>query len=188
MVRRLPDAEEAMRIIAARRTRPLPAPPPVAGKALRGALKAMEGRFGHGADALQAHWREIVGPELARRTEPTRLVRPRTGEAATLELRVAGPTAAIVQHRAEEIIGRANMVLGAGAVAGLRIVQGPLRGPTARKAERARPGPVRRLAGPLDAAAEQALAASLSGLPEGRLKAALTQLGREVMRSGRRDS
>jgi len=41
----------------------------------------------------------------------------------------------------------------------------------------------RRAKGPLDAAAEQALVDSLSAFPDGDLKAALTRLGREVLRS-----
>ncbi len=184
MARRLPSAEETFHILSSRRTRPMPGPPPAAGRALVRTLKALEARFGHGADALQARWREIVGPELARRTEPTRLVKPRTGGAATLELRVEGPSAAIIQHRASDILERVNLFLGAGAVARLRIVQGPLRGP----AQRSRPGPgaaQRRFKAPLDAAAEQALANRLKGFADGPLKTALTRLGREVLRSGR---
>jgi hypothetical protein len=73
-----------------------------------------------------------------------------------------------------------NLILGAGAVNKLRIVQGPLRGPV-----RAPPSATvirRAKAGPLDAAAEAELARGLSALPEGGLKAALTRLGRGVLR------
>ena len=159
----------------------MPGPPPAAGRALVKALKTLEARFGQGADALKARWREIVGVELARRTEPTKLVKPRTGGGATLELRVEGPSAAIIQHRAPDILDRVNLFLGRGAVAKLRIVQGPLRG-VAKRGGPALASARRRLKPPLDAAAEQALAARLEGFPEGRLKAALTRLGREVMR------
>jgi hypothetical protein len=195
MRRTLPTAEETARILAARRPRPLPAPPPAAGRALTLTLKALESRFGQGADGLKARWRDIVGADLARRTEPTRLVKARIPgggesralvapvirEGATLELRVEGPSAAIIQHRAADIIGRVNLFLGAGAVARLRIVQGPLRGVVRHSA----PAPAasgRRFKAPLDAAAEQALAADLEGLAEGPLKVALARLGREVMR------
>ncbi len=54
-----------------------------------------------------------------------KLVKSRTG-GATLELRVAGPVAALIQHQAPLILDRLNLYLGEGAVARLRIVQGPL--------------------------------------------------------------
>jgi hypothetical protein len=181
MARTLPTAQETHRILARRRTRPPPTPPPVAGRALIATVKALEGRFGKGADALKSRWRDIVGADLALRTEPIRLVRPRAGDGASLELRVEGPAAAIIQHRAPDILARVNLYLGAGAVTRLRIVQGPLRR-AARRGAPAVPLPGPRLKAPLDAAAEQDLAAGLERFPDGPLKAALARLGREVMR------
>ena len=182
MARGLPNAEETARILARRRTRPPPLPPPAAGRALVRTIKALEGRFGQGADALKARWREIAGQELSRRTEPTRLIKSRLADGATLELRVEGPSATIIQHRANDIIERVNLFLGAGAVTKLRIVQGPLRG-VAKRGGPALATARRRMAGPLDAAAEQALAARLEQFPESRLKSALLRLGREVLRA-----
>lgn len=181
MARRLPNAEETVRILASRRTRPMPGPPPAAGRGLTKTLKALEARFGQGADGLKARWREIVGADLARRTEPTKFVKPRNSGGGTLELRVEGPSAAIIQHRAGDIIDRANLFLGSGAVTKLRIVQGPLRG-VAKRAGRPAPA-VPRVRGPLDAAAEETLAVSLERFEDGPLKRALTRLGREVMRA-----
>jgi hypothetical protein len=143
-------------------------------------IKSLEARFGQGTDGLQSRWREIVGESLAGRSEPVKLVKSRTG-GATLELKVAGPVAALVQHQAPLILDRLNLYLGPGAVARLRIVQGPLRGPRPQAVRSAahRPRP------PLDAAAEQALAESLAEMREGPLKTALTRLGREVLRAER---
>jgi hypothetical protein len=185
MTRRLPSAQETVRILASRRTRPAPGPPPAAGRALRGTLRALDTRFGKGMDGIKARWSEIVGPDLARRTEPTKMVKSRAGAAAALELRVEGPSAAIIQHRAGDILDRVNLFLGSGSVDRLRIVQGPLRGAAKRAAAAAASGPRRRLATPLDAAAEQSLAESLADFPDGALKAALTRLGREVLRAAR---
>ncbi|MDB5483105.1 MAG: hypothetical protein JWO83_4158 [Caulobacteraceae bacterium] len=187
MPRTLPSAQETVRILAGRRTRPMPGPPPGAGRALVKTIKALEGRFGHGADALQARWREIVGEDLARRTEPSKLIKSRTGDGSTLELRVEGPSAAIIQHRGPDILDRVNLFLGAGAVSRLRIVQGPLRG----RVRRGGPAPARarrRPTGPIDAAAERALAADLEGFADGPLKAALTRLGREIMRDAAKNA
>ena len=106
-----------------------------------------------------------------------KLIRSRTG-GQTLELKVAGPAAALIQHQAPEILARVNMLLGAGEVTRLRIVQGVLR-------QKDAPAPRRRARGPLDAAAEQDLARGLEAQPDGALKAALLKLGREVLRGER---
>jgi len=179
MIRTLPSHAEAMRILARMRTRPARRPPPAAARAIAPALRALDARFGDGADALKARWREIVGETCARRTEPVRLSTSRSGAGASLEIRVDGPAATLIQHQAADILARVNLFMGAGTVERLRIVQGPLRRqPRAKTLERSRPR------GPLDAAAEQDLAQSLAKLPEGPLKRALTHLGREVLRGG----
>ena len=139
-------------------------------------MKTLAARFGEDPDTLRARWRDIVGESLSNRTEPVKLVKSRSGS-ATLELKVAGPVAALVQHQAPLILDRLNLYLGAGSVARLRIVQGPLSRPAPTKAI-----PARRGRPPLDAAAEKALAESLAETRDGPLKEALTRLGREVLR------
>ena len=178
MRRSLPSSAEALAILAARRPRPAPRPPRHAARGLTSAMKKLEEKFGRGQDDLKTRWKEIVGEALAGRSEPVKLVKSRTG-GATLELRVAGPVAALVQHQAPLILDRLNLYLGPGAVAKLRIVQGPLsKPPTAAAA-----APKRRTRAPLDAAAERELKVSLAEAPDGPLKDALLRLGREVMRS-----
>jgi hypothetical protein len=176
MRRPLPDPAEVAEILARKRTVPVRRPPPPIARSLGPTLRALEEKFGQGAGALQAHWREIVGETLARHTEPVKLVKSRAG--SILELRVAGPAAAIVQHQSPDILARAALKLGE-PVSKLRIVQGPIRGTGLA----ARPAPGRkRSKPPLDAAAEQALTAGLAGQPDGPLKSALEKLGREVLR------
>ena len=177
--RGLPSPQDALRILAEKRTRAQRRPPPPAGRSLAPLLKELDAKFGQGPGALQARWREIVGPEIARRTEPVKLTRGRAGQPSSLEIRVAGPAAAIIQHQAHEILARVNLFLGADAVQKLRVVQGPLR----HQPEPPR-APVRRLA-PLDAAEEAKLAKEMADAPDGPLKAALTALGRGVLRHGR---
>jgi hypothetical protein len=177
MRRRLPTPEEAIAILAAKRTRPARRPPPPAGRSLAPMLRELDARFGQGPGALVARWREIVGADVARRTEPVKLVKGRNGGPSSLEIRVAGPSAALIQHQAHEILARVNLFLGADAVQKLRIVQGPL-----RAAADAPAAPPRKRAVPLDAAQEAQLAASLADAPDGRLKEALLKLGRGVMR------
>lgn len=177
MKRSLPSAEEAARILAGKRTRPARRPPQQAGRKLTRLIKTLDERFGQGPGVLQARWREIVGETLARRTEPVKLSRPRGGGEGVLEIRVDGPAATLIQHQGPEILSRVNLFLGDGAVARLRIVQGPV-----RKAEPQVSGQARRRKPPLDAAVEAGLEAGLAPAGEGPLKDALLRLGREVMR------
>ena len=176
MPRSLPSQAEAAAILAARRPRPAPRPPRHAARGLAATMKALEAKFGAGSGDLKSRWREIVGESLAARSEPVKLVKSRTG-GATLELRVAGPVAALIQHQAPLILDRLNLYLGDGAVARLRIVQGPLTRTAARVV-----APIRRARPPLDAAAERKLVDDLAATPDGPLKSALLRLGREVLR------
>jgi hypothetical protein len=178
MRRPLPTAEEALEILKRRRTRPQFRPPPPAGKSLAPLIKQLDAKFGQGPGLLKARWREIVGETLARRTEPVRVIKSRTGEGGTLELRVDGPVASLIQHQAPQITQRLDLLLGKGAVTKLRIVQGPV------KVQAAPPTPTRRKP-PLDAAQERDLSDSLAGQPEGGLKDALLKLGRGVLRDPR---
>jgi hypothetical protein len=174
--RPLPTEAEAREILSRKRTRPVRRPPAAAGRRLTKFIKALDERFGKGAGGLQARWREIAGETLFRATEPIRLIQPRTGGPATLEIKVEGPAAALIQHQAPQIMQRANMFLGDGAVGKLRIVQGPIR----RAAAMGKPSVRKRP--PLDAAKEARLAEDLAQAKDEKLKAALLKLGREVLR------
>ena len=173
--RPLPDAAETAEILGRFRTRPPRQAPPPVGRNVARLLKPFEDRFGVGPQALAARWREIVGDTLARRTEPVKLSKPRGGGSASLEIRVDGPSAALIQHQAGEILSRVNLFLGQGAVAKLRIVQGPVRSTPARTPPRKPP--------PLDALAEAQLAKSLADAPDGPLKDSLLKLGRAVLQA-----
>jgi len=182
MPRALPSSAEAADILARRRTRPIRRPPPAAGKALTPLIKALDQRFGQGADGLKARWREVVGEALAASTEPAKLGKARAGAGAILELKVDGPAAALIQHQSGEILARVNLFLGEGAVSKLRIVQGPTRRPPAAHSAAKTAQARRRRAQPLDAGAEAELEAGLGKIEEGPLKGALRRLGRELLR------
>ena len=177
--RRLPSPAEAAEILARRRTRPARRAFPPAGRSLAPVLKALDARFGQGPGALQARWAEIVGADLARRTEPVKLSAPRGGGPGVLEIRVAGPSATLIQHRSADILDRVNLFLGAGTAVRLRVIQGPLRNPPPT----ARQGVSRRRPPPLDAAVEAALTSAAAPARTDRLRAALVALGRSVHRN-----
>lgn len=186
MARDLPTESETREILSRRRTRPMPRPAPSAGRALAPLIKELDQKFGRGASALEPRWREIVGDRLAQVTRPQKLTKGRAGSGGTLELRVAGPAALLVQHQSADILARVNLFLGAGAVDKLRIAQGPVK-PIATPAASTRGS--RRRFDPLDASTEAELVKSVEAAPDA-LKAALSQLGRAVLsdqakRSGR---
>jgi hypothetical protein len=168
MRRRLPTPEETVRILAAKRTRPPPRPIAPMGRKLAPVLKALEAQFGKGEGALRARWREIAGDSLANHSEPVKVIKNRSGAGGTLQLKVAGPMAALVQHMAPDILARANLVLGTGAVDKLRIIQGPVRPPVSAADTGAKVRARRARLRPLDAAAEARLEQSLAEAPEGR--------------------
>ncbi len=181
MRRPLPTAAEAAEILSRKRSLPPRRPPPPVGRSLGKYLKGLEQKYGQSAGGLSARWPEIIADaRLLRFTEPMKLIKPRGGGGSILELKVDGPAAALIQHQADDILARVNLVLGAGTVTRLRIVQGPV------KPRPDAPQPLRkkRKTGPLDAAAEAALAQSLERAPDGPLKAALLKFGRAVLREG----
>lgn len=153
-------------------------PPPPAGRSLAPLIKKLDAQFGRGAGALEPRWREIVGERLARVTRPQKLTKGRGGAGGTLELRVAGPAALLVQHQSEDILQRVNLFLGAGSVEKLRIAQGPVK-PLPEGGAKPRPRGQAVLP-PLPASVEADLAAAVEDAPDG-LKAALRKLGRAVL-------
>jgi hypothetical protein len=184
MRRDLPTPAEAAEILAHKRTRPARRGPPPAARALNKTLKALEAKFGDpgpGVRMLAQRWREIVGEVLGRRTEPVKLVRAKRGGTASLEIKVDGAAAALIQHQSADILARVNLILGPGSVDRLRIVQGPIR-PQASPPAGAPPR--KRSKSPLDAATEAELVKSLAGAPDGKLKTSLLKLGREIARRG----
>jgi hypothetical protein len=133
---------------------------------------------GFATTALLSDWPVIVGRELAQFTMPDRVVWPRRrdeteveapkrgrrGEGATLVLRIEGPRAIEVQHRAGQILERVNAYFGYRAVTEMRILQAPV----IRAAKRApsRPAPLDTYSLPQSA-----------GIEDEGLRRALSRLG-----------
>ena len=95
---------------------------------------------GFATTALFSEWPAVVGAELARFTMPDKVLWPRRFddreaagtqsawrvEGATLVLKVDGPRAIEVQHRAHQILQRVNTHFGYRAIAQLRFMQAPV--------------------------------------------------------------
>lgn len=119
-------------------------------------------------------WPTIVGPLLSAHSAPQRLSFPRGSRLdGTLHVLVSGPFSTELQHLEPMVIERINGYFGYRAIARLRLVQGVLPRPKARRREE-QPGPEPAL-DPVDAAALEKIEA-----PE--LRAALERLGKAVRR------
>lgn len=95
---------------------------------------------GFATTALLSEWPTVVGEELASFTSPDKLVWPRRTEdreasgpqsvwrndGAILVVKVDGPRAIELQHRAEQILERVNVYFGYRAIAQLRFLQAPV--------------------------------------------------------------
>ena len=140
--------------------------------------KPVFGKRGLSSAAIVNRWADIIGPMLAAHSVPERIVYAkgeRTG--GTLYLRIdSGSLAVELQHLQPLLIERVNGYMGYRAVAGLKIIQGPL-------PPRIEPPPpcVR----PLNASEEKALEQCLMSVDDPGLRASLEALGRSVM--GRRE-
>jgi len=132
-------------------------------------------RRGMAAARILTDWAEIVGPDLAAYSLPERLVPGAHGHGGTLHVRVSGGLAIELQHLEPLVVERINSHFGYKAVAGLRLVQGPL--PRANVSP-----PVARR--PIPAAEDAALTARLEGIADTDLRDALAGLGRAMLSRG----
>jgi len=131
-------------------------------------------RRGFAATEIVTHWEDIVGAEIAAHAEPMKIDWPRTrdpedAEAATLILRVEGPAAIEIQHLANVIIERVNRFFGWPAIGRIALRQAPL---VRRPKRRSRPSPDPDLA--------NAIAATMTGISDENLRAALGRLGAAI--------
>src|SRR5690349_20982662 len=156
-------------------------PRPVSAKPLSVLLsdvfKDAYARQGFAARELVTRWREIAGPEVAAHSEPLKIQWPRPVEGqpqepATLVLRVEGPAALEIQHKADVILERVNRFFGWSAVGRLALRQAPL-------SRRERPTPPR----PPDAKTVAKMAESLGAVEDDELRAALARLGAAIKRN-----
>ncbi len=84
---------------------------------------------GFAAAEIVTHWQEIVGDELAKRSEPVKLVWPRRDDpdsVGVLTVRVEGAYALEIQHLQPVVIERVNRYFGWCCVGRIAIRQGPV--------------------------------------------------------------
>jgi protein-disulfide isomerase len=117
---------------------------------------------------LRVEWTAIVGPDLARVTQPDALLAGR-GAGKLLRLKVESAMALEIQHRGAQIVERVNGYFGHRMVDDIRLVQGTL---ASRPPPRVLPQP--------DARTLQQLESRAAGVKDPDLRAALVRLGSRV--------
>ncbi|MSP93769.1 MAG: DUF721 domain-containing protein [Alphaproteobacteria bacterium] len=112
-----PDPQGGVYAPRTGRTRP-------AGESAMSHAAAALTRAGFADATLVLRWPEIVGPDVARLTEPVRL---QAGpEGAVLTLKCETGAAVFLQHQTRSLIERLNSYLGSGRIARVKFVPGSL--------------------------------------------------------------
>jgi len=93
------------------------------GFARKAADKSLK-RFGMGGGDILRYWPDIAGERLARLTRPEQI--KKTPEGDVLVVKVSRAAAMEIQHKAADLLDRANRLAGAGRLIRIEIVQGPL--------------------------------------------------------------
>ncbi len=179
MKRSLPSLEESVRILRTTHTKRAPRAGPPVQKQVQPLLKSLQAKFeanDDGAGRLKSRWNEVVGEQLARLCEPVRIIKGK-GRPGTLEIRVAGAYAPLIQHQSQVVIDRINLYLGSGTIDRLRLIQGPLSAKP-QASQPARPKP-------LNASEELQLRESVSDVANDRLRETLLKLGRSVLQKSK---
>ena len=141
-----------------------------------GALRSAFARQGFAAVDIVTHWEDIVGADMARRSEPLRLTWPRGEDpdsTGVLTIRVEGGYALEIRYLAAAVIERVNRYFGWNCVGRIAIRQGPVH--ARRRAPEV----------PLEPAPESvaAVAREIGSFEDEALKASLARLG-ALVRSG----
>ncbi len=127
---------------------------------------------------LVQSWEEIVGPRLADRTRPEKIVWPRRlddddpFEPALLVIACEGAAALHVQHETNEIVSRVNAFLGFAAVGRIRIAQKPVHVGSDKLRPRLRP---------LSELEKKRVAGTVAKIEDDGLRAALERLGTTIL-------
>jgi hypothetical protein len=119
---------------------------------------------------IARRWSDIVGQQLSAHTQPMAITIAKSATGGgTLTLKADGSAALLVQHHQREIIAKVNGVLGDGAIATIKLIQGAVqRGRVAPKPARPR----------LSQAEEDAVRVSVAGVQDDELRDRLARLMR----------
>ena len=137
--------------------------------------KSMLGRHGFAHGAIVTKWPDIVGNDMARHTQPEKIVFSRDGvSGGVLHLRCdSGALATEIQHLEPQILDRINTFFGYKAVIRVKLIQGPM--------PKTKGQPAARAPRPLSAVEAKNLAGTVANVDDDELREALERLGQSIM-------
>ena len=132
-------------------------------------------KFGFVQSSVVSRWDEIVGARYAAVSAPEAIRFPMGKKSdGTLELTVEGAHATMIQHVLPEIMDRVNQFFGYGAVARVKVRQGPVSKPKSRPA----------VAAPMLKPVPMELGESLREIGDPELFAVLESLAKSLAKGG----
>jgi len=136
--------------------------------------KGLLGKHGFTHGAIATKWPDIVGENMARHTQPEKIVFSRDGvTGGTLHLKTdSGAYATQLQHQEPQIIERINTFFGYKAVVRIKLIQGPL--------PHLKADPLGKPPRPLNAAEARDLAQAVAQVDDPEIKEALERLGSSI--------
>jgi hypothetical protein len=142
-------------------------------KHFKALTQAVYERHGFAYGEILAQWEAIMGERLSEHTRPARIRWPKQPGSArkyggVLVIQTNPGFALELQYEVPRVIERVNSYFGYGAIAGVKIVQGPLR--PGKNKKRPEPAP--------DSDAIPGLKERLAGIADEALRDALARLGK----------
>jgi len=140
--------------------------------------KGLLGKHGFTHGVIATKWPDIVGENMARHTQPEKIVFSRDGvTGGTLHLKTdSGAYATQLQHQEPQIIERINTFFGYKAVVRIKLIQGPL--------PHLKDDPLGKAPRPLSPTEAKDLAQAVAMVDDPEIKEALERLGSSI--KGRR--
>ena len=134
------------------------------------------GKRGLAHASVITEWERIIGPDLARHSQPEKLVFQRgQRDRGTLHIRVLGSLATELQHLEPLVIERVNTHFGYRAVERIRLIQAPLRR-NDRRQEKPKPLPA------ADKAELAEMRQNLEKVENPEMRAVLERIGESILR------
>lgn len=131
---------------------------------------------------ILSHWDDIIGPEMAHKTQPAKLHyrKPKDAKSApqaTLDIAVSSADSTLLHYQVELILERLNQIFGERWITSIRFVHQPAN----LSREDIAPKPPK----PLTQADKEQLMTMLSGVEDDNLRKQLEKLGQAVLQKSR---
>lgn len=145
--------------------------------------KSMLGRHGFVHGTIATKWPDIVGDDIARHTQPEKIVFSRDGvSGGTLHLRCAsGAFATEIQHLEPQILDRINAFFGYNAIVRIKLSQAPLPARPGRRASKSANPSGTNLDPEQAKEVENTVAKTVQTVDDDELREALGRLGQSIL-------